>query len=128
MASNTISSDEQSARQLRQFLAWVTPTVFGFAAVLGTIAVIFGDLWLGVLVLILCIEACLLLVARIWVGRGAIKPGVALICISLLALDLLISALEPFSSPMLVILPLLVAAQPPLAAQLLPPQPRRTIL
>jgi two-component system, cell cycle sensor histidine kinase and response regulator CckA len=110
MSANTVSSDEHNTRVLRFFLAWVTPLAFGFAAVFGAIFVIFGNIWMSVLALATFFNACIFLAARIWVGRGTIKRAVALICISLLATDLLSAAIEPISSPTLVILPLLVAA------------------
>jgi PAS domain S-box-containing protein len=110
MPANTVSSDEHNTRELRHFLAWVTSIAFGFAAVFGAIFLIFGDTWMGVTALATFVDACMLLVARIWVGRGAIKRGVALICISLLAIGLLVAATEPISPPTLVILPLLAAA------------------
>jgi len=110
MASSTVSSDEHSARDLRQFLAWVIPIAFGFAALFGIIFLIFGDTWMGLVALATFGDACVLLVARVWAGRGAITPAVTLICIGLLVIALLVTASEPISLPTLVLLPILAAA------------------
>ena len=92
MSPNTISSDEHSAKDLQRFLAWVTPIAFGFAGVFGVICLTEGNSWICVLALATFIDACILLVARIWVRRGTIKRAVVLICISLLATDILSAA------------------------------------
>ncbi|MEO7912847.1 MAG: PAS domain-containing protein, partial [Roseiflexaceae bacterium] len=110
MSPITVSFDEFGAKKLQQFLAWVTPITFGFATVFGAIFVIFGNTWMGLTALATFLAACMLLMARSWVRRGAIKHGVVLISISLLAIDLLIAATEPTSPPTLLILPLVAAA------------------
>jgi two-component system, cell cycle sensor histidine kinase and response regulator CckA len=110
MAPNTVSSDEYSAKELQHFLAWVTPIAFGFAAVFGITYLMYGDIRMSALALVTFFDACILLAAHIWVGHGTIKRAVALICIGLLATDLLAAVIEPISPPTLVILPLLVAA------------------
>jgi two-component system, cell cycle sensor histidine kinase and response regulator CckA len=110
MSPNAISADDHSTKDLQRFLAWVTPFAFGFAGVFGVIYLTEGNSWICVLALATLIDACMLLVARIWVRRGTIKRAIALICISLLATDILSAATAPISWPALVILPLLVAA------------------
>src|SRR5689334_23340072 len=95
MSPNAVSSDEHGARELQQLLAWITPIAFGFAAAFGVICLIDGDIGMCMLALATCIDAGILLAARIWVGRGTIGPAVTLICISLLATDILSAAIEP---------------------------------
>src|SRR4051794_33540674 len=107
MAPNPVSSADHSAQDLQHFLAWVTPLAFGFAALFGVICLISGNSWVSVLALSTFADACVLLLARTWVRRNATQQAAALICISLLATNLLAAAIEPISAPTLVIVPLL---------------------
>ncbi|HET7158997.1 MAG TPA: PAS domain S-box protein, partial [Burkholderiales bacterium] len=110
MSPNTVSSDQYSAKDLQYYLAWATPLAFGFAVVFGVIALMQANLGMGVIALAIFGNACILLVARVWIRRGTIKPAIMLICISLLAIDLLSAVIMPLSWTALVLLPLLVAA------------------
>ncbi len=110
MALFLADSNEHNARELRQYLAWVTPIAFGFAALFGAIYLLYGDIWMGVIALATCGDACMMLMAYIWAGRGHVKQAVALVCIGILAVDLLAATTEPISLPTLVILPLLAVA------------------
>ena len=110
MSANTVSSDGHNAKDLQHYLAWVTRIAFGFAALFGAIFLLYGDFWMGVIALATFGDACMMLVAYIWAGRGQVKQAVVLICIGLLAIDLLTAVAEPISLPTLVILPLLAVA------------------
>jgi PAS domain S-box-containing protein len=110
MSSISPSPDEQGVKHIRQFLAWVTPVTFGFAALFSAIFLLFGDIWVAVQALATFGAACAMLQARVWAERGQIQRAVGLICMSLLAADLLAAATKPVSPPTLMSLPLLAFA------------------
>jgi hypothetical protein len=110
MSSGATSLEEQNAKYLQRFLAWVTPPAFAFAVLFGGIYLLDHTLWMGVLALAALANGCMFLAARQYISRGGFKQAVALICASLLAIDILAAAIEPVSLLGLVIVPLLVAA------------------
>jgi anti-anti-sigma regulatory factor len=99
----------QRAR-LRQFLAWITPIVFGFALLYGGIGVVFGDLPTVFSGVILLGYGCLLLLAWIQFRRERIQAAVLMVCIGPLVGALAITILQPPLYPNFGVVPLLVVA------------------
>ena len=99
----------QRAR-LRQFLAWITPIVFGFALLYGGIGVVFGDLPTMFSGVILVSYGCLLLIAWRQFHQDRIQAAVLMVCIGPLVGALAIALLQPPLYPNFGVVPLLVVA------------------
>ncbi|BBL81028.1 hypothetical protein RxyAA322_28820 [Rubrobacter xylanophilus] len=96
--------------RLLQFLGWVVPLVFGFAALAGVAAAVFSDAGLLAAGVILLAYGGLLLVARRRVGIGGRGSAVWTICVGLLLAALLMSAVQPGWLAVLAITPLISVA------------------
>ncbi|ABG03466.1 diguanylate cyclase/phosphodiesterase with PAS/PAC sensor(s) [Rubrobacter xylanophilus DSM 9941] len=96
--------------RLLQFLRWVVPLVFGFAALAGAAAALFSDPGLLAAGVILLTYGGLLLFARRRVGAGERVEAVWTICVGLLLAALLMSAVQPGWLAVLAVTPLISVA------------------
>lgn len=103
-------SPEPDDLRLLQFLNWVVPLVFGFAALAGIAAALFSDPGLLFAGAILLAYGGLLLVARHRVGGGERGAAVGIICVGLLLAALLMSAVQPEWLAVLALTPLISVA------------------
>ncbi|HZQ38729.1 MAG TPA: diguanylate cyclase, partial [Dehalococcoidia bacterium] len=94
-------------RRLRQFLAWLVPTIFGFALLCGVLMLALRDPVTGGTGAVLLGYGLTLRQARRHVAAGRAEAAVALICAGLLAGDLLVTLFEPALLPSLGIAPML---------------------
>ncbi len=104
-----IDQPAQLAR-LRQFLGWMLPFNFGFAAVEGAASLVFRDAATGITAGVILCYGAILVLAQALVHRGQLKAAVTAIAAGFLVADILIALLQPALFPALVAVPLLAVA------------------
>jgi PAS domain S-box-containing protein len=100
---------EQEVR-LRQFVAWLTPIVFGFVPLLGIAFAAFGRLSFAIASAVLLGYGLLLLYVRVQLRPNRLEAAVAAICSGLFLLVLILKLTEPLSPVTLAVAPLLAVA------------------
>jgi len=108
--SRPIEGRESERMRLLQFLRWVIPLVFCFAAMTALAYLVFTDRGSGVASVILLCYGLLLLAARGRVRKGRRGAAISIICVGLLVAALCMSVVQPEWIPVLVITPLLAVA------------------
>ncbi|MBA2692265.1 MAG: EAL domain-containing protein [Rubrobacter sp.] len=105
-----VEGRESDRLRLLQFLRWVIPLVFCFAALTTLAYLIFADEGSGVASLILICYGLLLLVARGRVRKRRRGAAITIICVGLLVATLCMSVVQPEWISVLVVTPLLAVA------------------
>jgi diguanylate cyclase (GGDEF)-like protein/PAS domain S-box-containing protein len=101
---------ESERMRLLQFLRWVIPLVFCFAAMTAVAYLIFRDAGSAIASAILLLYGFLLLIARGRVRKERLGAAISLICFGLLVAALCMSVVQPEWISVLVITPLLAVA------------------
>ncbi|MGH3090011.1 MAG: diguanylate cyclase, partial [Rubrobacteraceae bacterium] len=105
-----VEGRESERARLLQFLRWVIPLAFAFAALTALAFLVFADEGSGAASVILFCYGCLLLIARSLVRKGRRDFAVSIICIGLLTAALAMSIVQREWISILVITPLLAVA------------------
>jgi PAS domain S-box-containing protein len=115
------SERREQETQLRQFLAWLTPIVFGFVPLLGIAFATFGRVSFAIASMVLLGYGLLLLYVRAQLRPTRLEAAVAAICSGLFLLVLLLKLTEPLSPATLAVVPLLavILALPYVGARVL---------
>lgn len=95
------------SRQLSQLTSWLLPVAFGFTLLSLASAVAFGDARIGITGALIFIFGCLVLLARVMVGRGRWRAAIVTICAGILGTTLAVALVQPGWFPTLVITSLL---------------------
>ena len=112
LAGRATAASDQLAHlaRLQQFLAWIIPATFAFAALEGVAFISLQDLATGITLVVIVAFGCLALLARRYARKGRADAAVASLCAGLLGSALIVAPVQPLFIPTLVLVPLVAVA------------------